>query len=194
MESVNIAIFASGSGTNAENIVRYFSGNPKVNVKLILSNRSDAFVLTRAKNLNVKSFVFSATDLRETETVDQLLSSEKIDIIVLAGFLLKVPDRVVTAYRGRIINIHPSLLPKYGGKGMYGSRVHQAVIDSCDFESGITIHLVDEIYDNGETLFQAKCKIEEGETPDSLAFKIHELEKEHFPKVIEQFINSRYLS
>lgn len=194
MESVNIAIFASGSGTNAENIVRYFSGNPKVNVKLILSNRSDAFVLTRAKNLNVKSFVFSATDLRETETVDQLLSSEKIDIIVLAGFLLKVPDRVVTAYRGRIINIHPSLLPKYGGKGMYGSRVHQAVIDSCDFESGITIHLVDEIYDNGETLFQAKCIIEEGETPDSLALKIHELEKEHFPKVIDQFINSRYLS
>lgn len=194
MESVNIAIFASGSGTNAENIVRYFSGNPKVNVKLILSNRSDAFVLTRAKNLNVKSFVFSSTDLRETDTVDQLLSREKIDIIVLAGFLLKVPDRVVTAYRGRIINIHPSLLPKYGGKGMYGSRVHQAVIDACDFESGITIHLVDEIYDNGETLFQAKCIIEEGETPDSLALKIHELEKEHFPKVIDQFINSRYLS
>lgn len=194
MESVNIAIFASGSGTNAENIVRYFSGNPKVNVKLILSNRSDAFVLTRAKNLNVKSFVFSSTDLRETDTVDQLLSREKIDIIVLAGFLLKVPDRVVTAYRGRIINIHPSLLPKYGGKDMYGSRVHQAVIDACDFESGITIHLVDEIYDNGETLFQAKCIIEEGETPDSLALKIHELEKEHFPKVIDQFINSRYLS
>lgn len=194
MESVNIAIFASGSGTNAENIVRYFSGNPKVNVKLILSNRSDAFVLTRAKNLNVKSFVFSSTDLRETDTVDQLLSREKIDIIVLAGFLLKVPDRVVTAYRGRIINIHPSLLPKYGGKGMYGSRVHRAVIDACDFESGITIHLVDEIYDNGETLFQAKCIIEEGETPDSLALKIHELEKEHFPKVIDQFINSRYLS
>jgi phosphoribosylglycinamide formyltransferase-1 len=191
MSGINIAIFASGSGTNAENLINYLNDNFStfnITPKLLLSNRSDAYVLERAARLNVKSAVFSAKELREELVIDKLLTYNKIDFLVLAGFLLKLPDRLVSEYNRRIINIHPSLLPKYGGKGMYGEFVHRAVIESGDTESGITIHLVDEIYDNGEHLFQAKCAIESGERPDSLAKKIHALEKEHFPKVICSYI------
>lgn len=191
MSGINIAIFASGSGTNAENLINYLNDNftaLNITPKLVLSNRSDAYVLERASRLNVKSSIFSAKELREDRVVDDLLTSNTIDFIVLAGFLLKLPERLVSAYKGRIINVHPSLLPKYGGKGMYGEFVHRAVIESGDNESGITVHLVDEIYDNGEHLFQAKCSIEDGESPDSLARKIHALEKEHLPKVVCSYI------
>jgi len=191
MKGINIAIFASGSGTNAENLINYLNDNfSKLNIspKLLLSNRRDAYVLERAARLNVKSSLFSSKELGEERVVDDLLISNNIDFIVLAGFLLKFPDRLVSAYKGRIINVHPSLLPKYGGKGMYGDFVHKAVIESGDKESGITVHLVDEIYDNGEHLFQAKCSIAEGETPESLAKKIHSLEKEHLPKIICDYI------
>ncbi len=191
MSVINIAIFASGSGTNAENLINYLNDNfPALNItpKLVLSNRSDAYVLERAARLDVKSSLISAKELREERVVDDLLTSNSIDFIVLAGFLLKLPDRLVSAYKGRIINVHPSLLPKYGGKGMYGEFVHRAVLESGDNESGITVHLVDEAYDNGEHLFQAKCTIEGGETPDSLAKKIHALEKEHLPKVVCSYI------
>ncbi|MDP3435936.1 MAG: phosphoribosylglycinamide formyltransferase [Bacteroidales bacterium] len=191
MSGINIAIFASGSGTNAENLINFLNDNffdLNISPKLVLSNRSDAYVLERAARLNVKSSIFSAKELREERIVDDLLISNSIDFIVLAGFLLKLPDRLVSAYNGRIINVHPSLLPKYGGKGMYGEFVHRAVIESGDNESGITVHLVDEIYDNGEHLFQAKCTIESGETPDSLAKKIHALEKEHLPTIICNYI------
>ncbi|PKO96166.1 MAG: phosphoribosylglycinamide formyltransferase [Bacteroidetes bacterium HGW-Bacteroidetes-7] len=190
MDNVNIAIFASGSGTNAENIIRYFSGDPTVQTKLVLTNREDAYVLKRAIMLEIPGIIFSANELREGSKVDEILSDNKIDYIILAGFLLKVPDRIVSKFRGRIINVHPALLPKFGGKGMYGHRVHQAVVDSLEKESGITIHLVDEVYDNGETLFQAKCKLDPDESAETLAAKIHQLEKEHFPRVIGEYIKS----
>lgn len=191
MDSVNIAIFASGSGTNAENIIRYFTRNPSVQVKLVLTNREDAYVLKRAEKLDVPGIIFSANELKEGTKVDDILADNKIDYLILAGFLLKVPERIVSRYRGRIINIHPALLPKYGGKGMYGNKVHQAVVDSLEKESGITIHLVDEVYDNGETLFQAKCTLDADESAETLAAKIHKLEKEHFPRIIDEYIKSR---
>lgn len=191
MENVNIAIFASGNGTNAENIIRYFSGNTNVSTRLVLTNKADAFVIKRAEKLGVRSVVFNANDLKNGTMVDSILENEKINLIILAGFLLKVPDRIVAKYRGRIINIHPALLPKYGGKGMYGSHVHQAVINASEKESGITIHLVDEVYDNGEVLFRAKCPVLPEDTADTLAEKIHQLESEFFPQIIENYINSR---
>jgi phosphoribosylglycinamide formyltransferase-1 len=191
MDSVNIAIFASGSGTNAENIIRHFIRNPSVQVKLVLTNREDAYVLKRAEKLHVPGIIFSANELKEGTKVDEILIDNKIDYLILAGFLLKVPERIVSMYRGRIINIHPALLPKYGGKGMYGNKVHQAVVDSLEKESGITIHLVDEVYDNGETLFQAKCTLDADESAETLAAKIHKLEKEHFPRIIDEYIKSR---
>jgi phosphoribosylglycinamide formyltransferase-1 len=191
MDSVNIAIFASGSGTNAENIIRYFTRNPSVQVKLVLTNREDAYVLKRTEKLHVPGIIFSANELKEGTKVDEILVENKIDYLILAGFLLKVPERIVSRYRGRIINIHPALLPKYGGKGMYGNKVHQAVVDSLEKESGITIHLVDEVYDNGETLFQAKCTLDADESAETLAAKIHKLEKEHFPRIIDEYIKSR---
>jgi phosphoribosylglycinamide formyltransferase-1 len=191
MENVNIAIFASGNGTNAENIIRYFSGNTNVSTRLVLTNKADAFVIKRAEKLGVRSVVFNANDLKNGTMVDSILENEKINLIILAGFLLKVPDRIVAKYRGRIINIHPALLPKYGGKGMYGSHVHQAVVNASEKESGITIHLVDEVYDNGEVLFRAKCPVLPEDTADTLAEKIHQLESEFFPQIIENYINSR---
>ena len=190
IENVNIAIFASGSGTNAENIIKYFSDDQTVHIKLVLTNREDAYVLKRAQKLKIPGIIFSSNELKEGSKIDEILDDNRIDFIILAGFLLKVPDRIVSRYRGRIINIHPALLPKFGGKGMYGHRVHQAVVDSLEKESGITIHLVDEVYDNGETLFQAKCILDPDESAESLAAKIHELEKEHFPRVIDEYIKS----
>lgn len=191
MNGAKIAIFASGSGSNAQNIVLYMRENNNIftiTPTIILSNKTDAFVLERAAKLGVKSHTFTAKELREDDIVDNILNSNNIDFIILAGFLLKLPDRFIQKYRGRIINIHPSLLPKFGGKGMYGDAVHKAVIESGEKESGITIHLVDEIYDNGEHIFQARCNISEGETPMTLANKIHDLEKEHFPRVICEYI------
>ena len=218
MENINIAIFASGSGTNAQNIIKYLTdkrylteaipyviGNcdtktdlakllPLISVKLVLSNKEDAFVLERAKNLNVKTAVFTPKQLKEEFSVDNLLDLNSIDFIILAGFLVKFPDRLVKKYEGRIINLHPSLLPKYGGKGMYGNVVHQVIIDAKESESGITIHLVDEKYDNGQHLFQAKCDITPQDTPESLAAKIHDLEYKYFPKVICEYIFNYYVS
>lgn len=218
MENINIAIFASGSGTNAQNIIKYlldksylldvvpyYKDNytkehsltkslPPIVVKLVLSNKEDAYVLERAKQLNIDSTVFSPKELREEKTVDNLLINNNIHFIVLAGFLVKFPDRLVKEYEGRIINLHPSLLPKYGGKGMYGNMVHKAIIEAKESESGITIHLVDDKYDNGEHLFQAKCVVSPQETPESLASIIHDLEWKHFPRVICDYIVKYYLS
>ena len=193
MDNVNIAIFASGSGTNAQNIIKYlesrtFENRLIIEVKLVLSNKPDAYVLERARQHNIETQIFSADTLKNSVSVDTLLKNHNIDFIVLAGFLLKFPDRLVNEYRGRIINLHPSLLPKYGGKGMYGSAVHAAVIQSGDTESGITVHLVDEKYDNGETIFRAKCSIQPGETTESLEAKIRDLERAHFPTVVCNYI------
>jgi phosphoribosylglycinamide formyltransferase-1 len=184
----NIALFASGSGTNAEQIILHFKGSEKGRVKLLLSNTSKAYALSRAENLGIPTHIFSREDFCNSEKVINLLQKINIDLIVLAGFLWLVPENMIKAFPDKIINIHPALLPKYGGKGMYGMHVHQAVIDSGDSESGISIHFVNEIYDEGKIIFQAKCAINKHDTPESLAQKIHQLEYEFFPKVIEELI------
>ena len=201
----NIAIFASGNGSNAQNIIEYFNLN-KENcsnfnnencstlsgmVKRVVCNKPTAYVLERAKMLNVPSTVLAKEELTSSPaTLLQLLEDDKIDLIVLAGYLLMIPHQLTQKYNGRIINIHPSLLPAYGGKGMYGNKVHEAVINAGETKSGITIHLVDEIYDNGKTLFQAECPVMKDDTPDSLAQRIHALEYAHFPRVIDEYIKN----
>ena len=185
----NIAIFASGSGSNAQNIAEYFSKNPEIRVSLILANRPDAFVLERARNLGIDSIVFTRKDFYETDLILKILVKRDIDFIVLAGFLWFVPENLLRAYPGRIINIHPALLPKHGGKGMYGDRVHQAVIQEGDTRTGITIHFVNDHYDEGEIIFQDSFEIQPGDTAESIAKKVHALEYKHFPRVIEEVIN-----
>jgi len=184
-----IAIFASGSGSNAENIVLHFNQSPSIKVSLILTNNSNAGVLDRAKKLNVPTAIFTSTELKETNVILSLLKKYDIDFVVLAGFLLKVPDYLIKAYPDHIVNIHPALLPKYGGKGMYGSRVHEAVVAAGDNESGITIHYINEHYDEGNIIFQGKCEIMPSDTPDDVAHKVHELEYKYYPLVIEDLVN-----
>ena len=179
-----IAIFASGSGSNAENIANYFDNNSKVEVSLILTNNPNAFVLKRAQKLGIEALIFDKHEFVKTGDILHFLLKNKISLIVLAGFLLKIPQNLIKAFPNKIINIHPALLPKYGGKGMYGDKVHQSVIEAKEKESGITIHYVNENYDEGEIIFQAKCTIEPNDNAADLAVKIHALEYEHFPKVI----------
>jgi phosphoribosylglycinamide formyltransferase-1 len=183
-----IAIFASGSGTNAQAIAEYFAKNDGAKVDCILTNNSQAFVLERAKLFSVPSIIFSKDDFYHTPKIINLLKEREIDLIVLAGFLWLLPPELVHAFPERIINIHPALLPKYGGKGMYGMKVHQAVIENKEKESGITIHYVNEKYDEGNIIFQAKCKIDPSDTPEMLAEKIHELEHIHFPRVVGEIV------
>jgi phosphoribosylglycinamide formyltransferase-1 len=184
----NIAIFASGSGTNAENIIKYFSNKNSAKVTLVLSNKRDAYVLKRAETLNVKQIFFERDDFYVSAKVRDYLLLNKIDFIILAGFLWLIPENILQSYEGRIINIHPALLPAYGGKGMYGEKVHSAVLANHDSESGITIHYVNQSYDKGNIIFQARCRVEPGDTPDSLASRIHTLEYEYYPKIIEELI------
>lgn len=184
----NIAIFASGSGTNAENIIRYFEENDLIGVSLVLSNRSDAYVLERANRLQVPSEVFLKEDWASGERILALLREYRIDFIVLAGFLLRVPELILHAYPNKIINIHPALLPKYGGKGMYGDRVHEAVVAAGDRESGITIHYINEHYDEGDTIFQAKCVVLPEDNYKDVAEKVHSLEYKHYPLLIEKVV------
>lgn len=184
----NIAIFASGSGTNAENIANYFRNKLGFSIKLIVTNKSDAFVIERAKRLNIDSAYISKQDWNNQEQVITLLDKYQIDFIVLAGFLLKIPKYLLDKYPGRIINIHPALLPKYGGKGMYGDKVHQAVIEAGEVESGITIHYCNEHYDEGNIIFQAKCQILPTDSYKDVAKKVHELEYIHFPNTIEKLL------
>lgn len=184
----NIAIFASGSGTNAENIIRYFSNRNTAQVSLILSNRREAFVFKRAAALNIRSVFFDRKELYVTDKVLRYLSFYKIDFIVLAGFLWLIPDNILTAYENRIINIHPALLPRHGGKGMYGDIVHESVIASREKVSGITIHYVNGKYDEGDIIFQAECSVEPSDTPESLASRVHALEYEHYPRVVEELV------
>lgn len=185
-----IAIFASGSGSNAENIIRYFKGRDSARVVLVLSNRADAKVLERAAGLGVESFVFDRDTFYNTEKIMELLKEKGIDYVVLAGFLWLVPKNIVDAYRGRIVNIHPALLPRHGGKGMYGNRVHEAVIACGDDQTGITIHRVNEIYDDGDIIASYCVPVTTADTPQSIAAKVHELEYRHFPEVIEKHILS----
>jgi phosphoribosylglycinamide formyltransferase-1 len=184
----NIAIMASGSGTNAENIIRFFRTNPEINVRLVLTNKADAYVLNRAHSFNIETVVFNRAQFYESDEIVNILLEKEIDLVVLAGFLWLIPESLVKAFDGSIVNIHPALLPNYGGKGMYGKRVHQSVIENNESESGITIHLVNEKYDDGDIIFQERCKIEPGETPESLADKVHDLEYKYFPIVIEKLL------
>lgn len=185
-----LAIFASGNGTNAQRISEYFAHHDKVQVACIVYNRKDAYVAERARRLGVPAQYFGRKDFYENGSVLRYLREQGIDWVILAGFLWLVPEEILDAFPGRVINIHPALLPKYGGKGMFGEHVHEAVIAHHETESGITIHIVDQHYDRGTTLFQAKCSLTAEDTPETLAAKIHELEQQHFPVVIEQTVLS----
>ncbi|MEE1020419.1 MAG: phosphoribosylglycinamide formyltransferase [Bacteroidales bacterium] len=185
-----VAVFASGSGTNFQQICEYFNQkNNDIKIELLIVNKKNAYVLERAKQLNVKSVYFNREDFYSSDKVVECLKENQIDFIVLAGFLWLIPDNILKEYPNKIINIHPALLPKYGGKGMHGHHVHEAVIAAKEPESGITIHYVNEKYDEGNIIFQAKCSISSEDTADSLAEKIHLLEKEHFPKVIDSLLS-----
>ena len=186
----NVAIFASGEGTNAENIFKYFQNDKRIKIKLVVTNVDTAGVIRRAEQYKKNVQIVSKTALYDyTEQLIEFLNTEEIDFIVLAGFLLKIPEQFIKAFPNRIINIHPALLPKYGGKGMYGMHVHQAVIAGKETESGITVHYVNEEYDKGEVILQARCPIEEGDTPEVLDKKVRALELEYFPKAIEKLIS-----
>lgn len=183
-----IAIFASGSGTNAEEIIKHFQNHESISVTLILSNNPKAYVLKRALHHKIPQFVFSRDTFYKEKTVDEVLRLNGIDFIVLAGFMWLIPERFVKNYPNKIVNIHPALLPKYGGKGMYGSYVHEAVVKNREKESGITIHWVNEAYDEGNIIFQTKCKVDPKDTADDVANKVHKLEYEFYPKIIEKVI------
>ena len=183
-----IAIFASGSGTNFQQICEYFQNNNQVKVDVLIVNKKNAYVRQRATNLGIEDFYFDRADFYESAKVLELLQARNIDLIVLAGFLWLIPQNLITAFPNKIINIHPALLPLYGGKGMYGHNVHQAVIAAREKESGITIHYVNELYDSGDIIFQAKCQLTEEDTVESLEEKIHLLEKEHYPRVIASIL------
>ncbi|MEM6297092.1 MAG: phosphoribosylglycinamide formyltransferase [Bacteroidota bacterium] len=188
MNTHRIAIFASGSGTNAENIVRYFREKSAPVEFMILSNNAKAGVLRRAENLGIPTLVFGRKDFYKSDAIINHLKTHGVDFVVLAGFLWRVPSSLIAPFSGRIINIHPALLPKFGGKGMHGQHVHEAVIAAKDSISGITIHHVTEEYDQGATIFQAECPVYPEDTPNTLARRIHALEYEHFPKIIEEFL------
>ncbi|HHU59040.1 MAG TPA: phosphoribosylglycinamide formyltransferase [Bacteroidales bacterium] len=187
----NIIILASGSGSNAENIIQHFAGREGVRVSHVLTNRSDAYVLERAKRLGVSTKVFDRTAFYDNNEVLDFLRSCQPDLIVLAGFLWLVPAALVEAFPQRIINIHPALLPAYGGKGMYGAKVHEAVVANGDGETGITIHYVNTRYDEGAVIFQARCPVAPGDSAEQVAQKVHALEYEHFPRVIEELLQQQ---
>lgn len=187
--SINIAVFASGKGTNAEKICSFFSKSNDVKVNLICSNNKESKVFNLAKSLEISSYFIDDFSNENSEKLYRFLLDKKIDYIVLAGFLLKIPSFIISFFSNKIINLHPSLLPKYGGKGMYGARVHKEVIRNNEKESGITIHYVNENYDEGGIIFQAQVGIDSNDDPDSIAQKIHKLEHKHFPEVINQILN-----
>ena len=190
---VNIAIFVSGSGSNCENIIRYFQTNEQVNIALVVSNRADAYALTRAKNLNVPSVVLPKADFNNEEKVLKLMADHRIDFIVLAGFLLMIPNWLIAAYQRRMINLHPALLPKFGGIGMYGHHVHEAVRKANETETGMTVHWVSDVCDGGEIIAQFRTPITPDDTPEDIADKEHILEMEHFPQVIEAVLKQEGL-
>jgi len=185
----NIAVFASGAGTNAENLITYFSTRYSARITLVLSNKPDAPVLRRAANLNVDSLFFDRHQFYDTDEVLNLLISKKTDLIVLAGFLWLIPEPLIKAFQGKIVNIHPALLPDYGGKGMYGDKVHSSVIEAGEKESGITIHYVNEVYDSGDIIFQARCEVLPDDDVHTLAARIHKLEYEYFPVIVEKLVS-----
>lgn len=189
-----LAIFASGTGSNAINICNYFTNHPQISVAAICTNNPEAPVIDSSKALGIDTYLFDRQSFYHTSEVTNYLESLEVNCIILAGFLWLVPEKLLQTYPGRIINIHPSLLPKHGGKGMFGNRVHQAVLEAKEAESGITIHLVDEAYDQGEILFQATCPINDGESIEQLKQNIHALEHQYFPKVIEAYVSNHLIT
>ena len=186
-----IAIFASGSGSNAENIIKYFKTNSTASVRVIVCNNPKAGIIGRAEDLDVPLILLNRKDFYQSDKLISLLQGMNINLIVLAGFLWLLPPNFIAAFKNRIINIHPALLPKYGGKGMYGEHVHKAVFDNKEKETGITIHLVDEIYDNGKILFQKLTPIVPNDTIVTIKEKVHNLEHKYYPKIIEQFLTGK---
>ncbi|MFS4445892.1 phosphoribosylglycinamide formyltransferase [Maribacter sp. 2307UL18-2] len=186
-----IVLFASGSGSNVENIVQFFQGKSNVTIAAVLTNKRDAKVLDRCNNLKINCLYFNRTAFYETDCVLGILESLRPDLIVLAGFLWRIPLDMVQRYPDKIINIHPALLPDYGGKGMYGMRVHEAVKENGETETGITIHFVNENYDEGAIIYQAKTEVVSTDTAEDIAHKVHQLEYEHFPKIIEKLLSAR---
>ncbi|MCC6384558.1 MAG: phosphoribosylglycinamide formyltransferase [Bacteroidia bacterium] len=187
---IQLAVFASSEGTNAENIIRYFTGHPSIQVGLVVSDRANAPVLQRASKLAVKTIVLKPGQPADASYLLNLLTEYKIDGIILAGYLRKIPQAVTSRFENRILNIHPALLPDFGGKGMYGMRVHEAVINAKKQESGITIHYVNENYDEGQIIFQTKVKVVDQDTPQSLSDKIRKLELLYYPKIIEKTLGA----
>ncbi|MEM1260739.1 MAG: phosphoribosylglycinamide formyltransferase [Bacteroidota bacterium] len=185
-----IVLLASGSGSNVENIITYFDGHTNIKVSCVLTNRADALVLKRCKRLGIPAMYFNRHAFMESNVVLELLKSLHPALIVLAGFLWKIPECFVTAFPKQIINIHPALLPKYGGKGMYGDAVHEAVKNNGEEETGITIHYVNEHYDEGTIIHQEKVTLNSGDSPETIAQKVHALEYDHFPKVIEKLVSN----
>lgn len=190
---VNIAIFVSGSGSNCENIIQYFQHNKQVHIALVVSNRSDAYALVRAKKLNVPTAVLPKADFNNKDKVLKFMADYRIDFIVLAGFLLMIPDWLISVYQRRMINLHPALLPKFGGMGMYGHHVHEAVRKANETETGMTVHWVSTVCDGGEIIAQFHTPITPDDTPDDIAGKEHILEMEHFPRVIETILKQEKL-
>jgi len=186
-----IVIFASGSGTNAENLIKFFQNSDNASVIQVLTNNPYAKVLDRCKTLKVSALSFNRVAFSKTDDVLNILRNSQPDLIILAGFLWKFPEFILNEFENKVINIHPALLPKYGGKGMYGMHVHEAVVANKESETGITIHYVNENYDEGAIIFQAKCKVLPTDSAEDVASKIHELEMEHFPKVVEQLLTSQ---
>lgn len=184
----NITLFASGNGSNAENIINFFDSDPMFVINLIVCDNPSAFVLQRAHNHNIKSLIVDKVSFNNPDFMLEALKNADTHFIVLSGFLKLVPEFLVNAYQNKIINIHPALLPAHGGKGMYGMRVHQDVINCGDKLSGITIHFVNKFFDSGAIIFQASCNVVDGDTPDSLAQKVHALEYLHFPRVIKETV------
>lgn len=189
MRKKRICIFVSGDGTNCENIIRYFQANGKADIALVLSNRADAFALVRAARLGVRTCVMSKAEINDRGRLLGLMRSENIDFIVLAGFLLLIPDFLIDEYDHRMINLHPALLPKFGGKGMYGHHVHEAVKAAGERETGMTVHWVTREYDSGEIIAQYRTPISPDDTADDIAAKEHRLEMKYFPEVIERCLN-----
>lgn len=190
---VNIAIFVSGSGSNCENIIQYFQHNKQVHIALVVSNRSDAYALVRAKKLNVPTAVLPKADFNNKDKVLKLMADYRIDFILLAGFLLMIPDWLISVYQRRMINLHPALLPKFGGMGMYGHHVHEAVRKANETETGMTVHWVSTVCDGGEIIAQFRTPITPDDTPGDIAGKEHILEMEHFPRVIETILRQEKL-
>ena len=190
---MNIAIFVSGSGSNCENIIQYFQHNKQVHIALVVSNRSDAYALVRAKKLNVTTAVLPKADFNNKDKVLKLMADYRIDFIVLAGFLLMIPDWLISVYQRRMINLHPALLPKFGGMGMYGHHVHEAVRKANETETGMTVHWVSTVCDGGEITAQFRTPITPDDTPGDIAGKEHILEMEHFPRVIETILRQEKL-